>query len=448
MHDTSKPYFSLMHRYFETIMPLSKYCKIYLHPEDPKQVTLFSTLTTAVADVSTDLLRDVEKGKLSKEEKKTLTKLGLLVENVEAEQRELLNYIEVRNAENNVFTATVVLNLDCNLGCKYCYEGARKGKHYLSAETADDFIAFVKSGVLKNMEGISITFYGGEPLLSLDTIIYISKSMRKVAKANDLEFSFSFITNGTLLTPQLVKKLKPLGMRAASITLDGPKEVHDFCRPFKSGAGSFDVIVRNIRDVCSMIDVQVGGNYTRENYPEFPRLLDYLLETGLTPDKIASVKFDPVFRENSEFSSPDFLGGCTSINEPWLVEAGVFLREEILRRGYRTLAMTPIVCFMELQSNVVVNYNGDLYKCPGLVGREKFRAGSLKSGIFDCNASHCLDNWKNEECLACAYLPLCFGGCRYMKLLRDGNMRDVDCRKDFFDKTLAQLVYQDVRYHL
>jgi uncharacterized protein len=429
-------------------MPLSKYCKICRHSEDPKQVTLFSTLTSAVADVSTDLLRDLEKGKLSKEEKKTLTRLGLLVESGAAEQLELLNYIEERNAENNVFTAIVVLNLDCNLGCKYCYEGARKGKHYMSAEIADDFMAFVKSGVLKDMEGINITFYGGEPLLSPDTITHISKSMRKLAKANDLEFGFSFITNGTLLTPQLVKKLKPLGMRAASVTLDGPKETHDRYRPFKSGAGSFDVIMRNVRDVCSMIDVQVGGNYTRENYRVFPRLLDVFLENGLNPEKISSVKFDPVFKESSEFSSPDFRGGCMSINEPWLVEASVFLREEILRRGYRTPMMEPVVCMMELQSNVVVNYNGDLYKCPGLVGREKFRVGTLKSGMLDYDASHCLSNWKNEECLVCGYLPLCFGGCRYMKLLRDGNMRGVDCKKQYLDAILEKLVSQDIQYGL
>lgn len=437
-----------MHCLRETIMPLSKYCKIYRHSEDAKQVTLFSTLTTAVADVSTDLLRDLEKGKLSKEEKKTLTKLGLLVESVEEEQRELLNYIEDRNAENNVFTAIVVLSLDCNLGCKYCYEGSRKGKHYMSPETADDFIAFVKSGALKDMEGVNITFYGGEPLLSRDTITHISKNMRKIAKAEDLEFSFSFITNGTLLTPQLVKTLKPLGMRAASVTLDGPKEVHDLCRPFKSGAGSFDVIVRNIRDVCSMTDVQVGGNYTRENYQEFPRLLDYFLETGLTPKKISSVKLDPVFRESSEFSSPDFLGGCTSIDEAWLMEAGVFLREEILKRGYRTPAIEPVVCMMELRSSVVVNYNGDLYKCPGLVGRDEFRAGALKSGIFDYGARHALDNWKNETCLSCSYLPLCFGGCRYMKLVRDGDLRGVDCKKKYLDAILEKLVLQDVKYGL
>ena len=284
-------------------MPLSRYCKIYRKPEDPKQVMLFSTLTTAVADVASEVLQDIGKDNLSKAEKKILTDLGFLVKNHESEKRDLLRYIDDVNAENNVFTAIVVLNLDCNLGCKYCYEGKRKGKHAMSADTAHDFADFVKSGILDGKDAINLVFYGGEPLLSVDTIIRISKSMRSIVKKQGIEFNFSFITNGTLLTPQVVKKLKPFGLRAASVTLDGPKEVHDAFRPFKTGKGSFDIIVKNIKNVSSLIDVHIGGNYTQDRYREFPWLLDYLIESGLTPDKISSLKFDPVFQESNEFAS-------------------------------------------------------------------------------------------------------------------------------------------------
>ncbi len=411
-----------------------------------KQVMLFSTLTTAVADVTPEVLQDIGKDNLSKSEKKTLMDLGFLVKNHESEKRELLRYIDDVNAENNVFTAVVVLNLDCNLGCKYCYEGKRKGKHALSADTADDFADFVKSGILDNKDALNLVFYGGEPLLSVDTIIRISKSMRSIVKKRGIEYNFSFITNGTLLTPQVVKKLKPFGLRAASITLDGPKEVHDAFRPFKTGKDSFDIIVKNIKNVSSLIDVHIGGNYTQDRYREFPRMLDYLIESGLTPDKISSIKFDPVFQESNEFAPSDFHDGCMSINEPWLVEASIFLREEIMKRGFRTQMIEPVVCAVERPDNLVVNYDGALYKCPGLVGRKNFIVGSVKTGIRDYRATHCLDNWKNDQCLACAYLPLCFGGCRYMKLLRDSNMQGLDCKKEFFDKTLEAFVRQDAGY--
>jgi uncharacterized protein len=417
-------------------------------PEDPKKATLFSTLTTAAADVAVEVLQDIEKGNLSQKEKKTLTDLGFLVKSRKAETRELLRYVDNVNAESRIFTAIVVLNLDCNLGCTYCYEGKRKGKHYMSADTADDFVDFIKAGVIKNKDAINLIFYGGEPLLSVDTIVRISKDIRSFAKKQGIAFGFTLTTNGTLLTPLIVKKLKPLGLRSASITLDGPEKVHDAFRPFKSGKGSFEMIVRNIKNVCSMIDVHIGGNYTRDRYREFPRLLDYLLKNGLGPDKISSAEFDPVFQESKKFATPDFHEGCKSMSEPWLRDASVFLREEILRRGFPTHKIEPAVCAVEHRDHLVVNHDGTLYKCPGLVGRKKFCVGSLKTGILDYHKTHQIGNWKSEKCFACAYLPLCFGGCRYMKQLQDGNMNGINCRKEYFDKTLAQFVAQDIKYDL
>jgi uncharacterized protein len=438
----------LNHFVFEMSMPLSRYCKIFRLPKDPKKVTLFSTLTMAAADVTPEVIQDIERGTLSPKEKKTLRHLGFLVNSLETESRELLRYVDDVNAESSIFTAIVVLNLDCNLGCKYCYEGKRKGKHYMSAETADDFADFIKSSVMKDKERLNLIFYGGEPLLSLDTIVRIAKEIRAAANKQGVAFGFNLTTNGTLLTPQIVKKLKPFGLRSANITLDGPREVHDSFRPFKTGKGSFDTIVRNVKNVSLMIDVHIGGNYTRDRHREFPRLLQYLLRNGLGPDKIASVEFDPVFQESRKFAVPDFHEGCNSANEPWLRDASTFLREEILRRGFLTQKIAPSVCAVEQRDNLVVNYDGTFYKCPGLVGRKKFCVGSLKKGILDYHKTHQIGSWKNKKCLACAYLPLCFGGCRYMKLLQDGTTRGVNCRKKYFDKTLAQFVAQDVRYNL
>jgi len=56
--------------------------------------------------------------------------------------------------------------------------------------------------------------------------------------------------------------------------------------------------------------------------------------------------------------------------------------------------------------------------------------------------------WKNEECAQCAYLPLCFGGCRYMALLRDGKIDKPDCKKDYLDTSLEGLIKQDIKFGL
>jgi uncharacterized protein len=124
------------------------------------------------------------------------------------------------------------------------------------------------------------------------------------------------------------------------------------------------------------------------------------------------------------------------------------LREEILKRGFNTPRITPSFCMIESPDDIVVNYDGTLYKCPGFIGWKGLEVGDLKTGIKDYRKSHNLDLWKNKECISCEYLPLCFGGCRYMKLLRDGNIDDIDCRKPYLDATLETFIKQDVKYIL
>jgi uncharacterized protein len=409
---------------------------------------LFSTKTASAIAVASDLIQDIESDRLSGEEKEALTSLGLLVESHEQETREMLGFVQELNEINRSSKYVLILNLDCNLACTYCFEGTRKGKHYLSDETADRFVAFVKGGDYSNKDEIYVTFYGGEPLLSLGRIISIAGRLRAFCEQKGLRFGFSLVTNGVLLTPAAVRQLTPLGLESAKLTLDGPKEVHDSFRPFRSGDGSFDVILRNIEDVCDLVRVQLGGNFTRDRYREFPRLLDELGRRGLGPDAISLIKFDPVISETSEFAPPDFNDGCASGNESWVADASLFLREEVLRRGYKTQKIMPSPCLLQLADTAVVNYDGSLYKCPGLIGREHCRVGDLKNGLTDYRASHALDAWKNDECLACAYLPLCFGGCKYLKLVQDGGFGGVLCRKPLFDRTLAEFVRQDIKYNV
>jgi len=427
-------------------MILSRYCKIFRDTEDSGRLILFSCKKGSIIRVPEDMSERIGPGDLSQGEVYALGAHGFLVESEEAEKKELLAYIEEMNGINTKFDATVVLNLDCNFACRYCFEGKRKGAFYMSRETADMFINFVRNRIAPEMKEIKVVYYGGEPLLSLELIEYISEGLGNFAEKKGLAFSFGLITNSALLTGRNAERLKRLGLTAASVTLDGPKTIHDQFRPYKSGKGSFDTIVKNLKEVCELIDILIGGNFLEENYREFPGLLDFLMANGLGPDRVSFVKFDPVSKETNEFAPSDFHDGCESINEPWLFDAGLFLREEILKRGYRTQPIIPVICMMEIANNLVINYDGSFFKCPGMIGREKLRAGSLIRGVTDYSWAYNLDNWKNEECLKCCYLPLCRGGCRYSTLITTGNMDGVDCRKPYLDATLEALVKQDIRY--
>ena len=430
-------------------MQPSQYLKVYPCQEKPGHVLLFSTKKAAKIILTQKSFESMGKGTIPPADETILAMLGMIVDDPQAEQDAMLGFMDKLNAMSTGLSLMVVLNLDCNFACPYCYEGDMKGKHYMSDEVADLLIDFIKERFTDDKKSLIVDFYGGEPLLSAGLIKRISQALKSITEARGATYEFTLVTNGSLFVRKVAQALVPLGLKGVKITLDGPPEIHNKCRPFKSGAGSFNTIIKNIKETWDLARIGIGGNFERGNYGEFVMLLDYLAKEGLTPDRIPMVKFDPVMNGPAHDTLPTvYRGGCTSINEPWIGEAAAFLREEILKRGYNTLKITPMTCMVEKTDSYVVNFDGGIYKCPGFIGNKGFEVGDVRTGVIDYTSSYNLGMWKNEACMACEYLPLCFGGCRYMSFIQDGNLDTVDCQKAYLDASLETLINQDIRYTL
>jgi uncharacterized protein len=422
-------------------MQLSRYLKVYPARQKPDSFLLFSTLRTSTVLVSGATLRAAQSCQDLGADGETLKRLGMLVEDPLVEREQMRTLLERANGKSRKFKAIVVLNLDCNLDCSYCYEGPFRGEHYMSERTAQLLVETLIRDRLSKGIDVSLSFYGGEPLLSENLIRQISLPLLEAARLNRVSYSFDLVTNGTLLSRQTAQRLLPLGLKGAKFTLDGPPEIHDRQRPFTSGSGSFDTIVKNLAEVWDIVPIQLGGNFREENYRDFPRLLDLLIERGITPEKLLRVAFTPV---TPQAGCAEHNSGCACSSEPWLIEALPFLRGEIMARGFATSKPAVSACIVEFADNQVVNCDGSLYKCPAFMGWEGLSIGSLEAGASDYAQSHSIGNWQTDECLDCPYLPLCFGGCRFLSLLQGKGMAEVDCRRDFLDQTLESYLLQNM----
>jgi len=428
-------------------MKPSNYHRVFAHAYKKDSLLLFSTRYCSKIIIKRNIWKSSQNTELSQESEAILKRLGMIVDDREEEKRSISCSFEELNNNNTSLDIIAVLNLDCNFACRYCYEGDMKGRIYMSEETAADLIDFIRQRFDHKKKALHLDFYGGEPLLSLGLIRDISLQLNQLLKEKNASYSFGLVTNGSLFKRKTAEELVGLGLKTVKITLDGPPHIHNNNRPFKSGTPSFETILLNIKETCDLVRIAIGGNYEHDNYHEFPMLLDILINEGLTPDRIAQIKFDPVIKRSDRFLSPtDFNDGCMSTDEPWIMEATLFLREEILKRGYKTTGIRPSFCSIENHNSWVVNHDGLLYKCPGFIGMKEFEAGDLKNGPSDYSSSHKTGIWNNSECLECAYLPLCFGGCRFVKFVRDGNLDSPDCQRKYFDTCLEALVKQDIRY--
>lgn len=134
------------------------------------------------------------------------------------------------------FAAIMSVTDDCTNACPYCF--VRFGKHRMTLETAKAACKYIISGAEYHNQRPSMTFFGGEPLLELDTII-------KPIVEEFPEMNFSITTNGYLLTPEVVDYLHAHNV-GILFSFDGVKEVQDNGRPLKNGKSSFDEISKNI----------------------------------------------------------------------------------------------------------------------------------------------------------------------------------------------------------
>lgn len=143
----------------------------------------------------------------------------------------------------------------CNMRCRYCifsgeYEYSRPHGHQsMLLSTAKAAIDF---HLAKNemAESLSIGFYGGEPLLEFDLIKECCEYVRSCERKRETKRGtlFSLTTNGTLLTDERIDFFIENDF-ALTISIDGPREIHDQYRVFPNGSGSFAPVFEGIQRI-------------------------------------------------------------------------------------------------------------------------------------------------------------------------------------------------------
>lgn len=102
---------------------------------------------------------------------------------------------------------------------------------------------------------LGISWFGGEPLLAVDTIREISRrSVSLSARNGNLSYFADMTTNGYLLKRPLFEELVGLGIRRFQITLDGVGQDHDNKRMTAGGGGTFMRIWNNLQSFKSVKD--------------------------------------------------------------------------------------------------------------------------------------------------------------------------------------------------
>ncbi len=322
---------------------------------------------------------------------------------------------------NEVKALCIHICHDCNLRCRYCFadEGAyHSEREFMSEQTAEKAIDFLieNSG---NRKVLEVDFFGGEPLMCLQTIknvVYYAKE--KAAKLGK-KFLFTTTTNALLLDDDAIKFFNE-EMENVVLSLDGRKEVHDAIRKTVNGKGSFDYVIGNIKKfVASRGDKHyyVRGTYTAKNL-DFSEDVLFLADNGFDSISMEPVVTDiddlAIKKEHLPAILAEYEKLCDAYLERYKQGKGFnFFHFNIDLEGGPCLSKRVSACGAGNEYFSVAP-NGDLYPCHQFVGDKKFLMGNVYEGKLDKSvrsvfAENCL--FTRKGCENCFAKFICSGGC-------------------------------------
>lgn len=452
-------------------------------PMPSGDVFLMNTLTDAQLLVSGDV--DALLGRLhaetpdvgslddaSQEALTTLTANGFVVSDRDAEQAVLRTYFEDFREDVSQMRITILTTLQCNFACDYCFQGDHvdggRPAPKMSLQTSERVAQWV-GGQLDTVRPsrLMLTFFGGEPLLNIPAMVDLAERCWQLTQARGIRQIVSIITNGLLLTPELVDQMLPLGLTGVKVTLDGDRDTHDRMRPLRGGQRTFDRIIENVRRVASKIPVAIGGNFDADTVESYPGLLDFLKSQDFA-DRISKVAFKPVIRSSSPAAPKGLIpltpvgadrkplnGTCMSVAGGGRSAASVcdnchfaddqmsFLREETKRHGLPTpdgVHMGP--CELYRRHSHTIGPDGTLYACPGFTGDNALAVGHI-SGQRDRHQAAAAEKFERlapwRQCGDCSFIPVCGGGCAVSSHTELGDMEAPSCHKRSFESALVSL---------
>jgi uncharacterized protein len=266
---------------------------------------------------------------------------------------------------------------------------------------------------------LTITWFGGEPLMAADVIESLSPRLIRVAEERGCEYSAWIFTNGYLLSEDMVDLLLRCRVTKVHIPLDGVGATNDATRRLVGGGPTYQRILENLSLLKPPIYTLVRANVHEGNVGE----IDDLKRAVLTRAKEAGNLIDFYAASIVDVSPAD------ELDSPMAEYAFHGIEVALRPESTHVLVGKDHACVGQNLWMVAMDDEGDLYKCGGkLCGQKDFAYGSAR----DWDPAHPIETASNpdmlsrflntavpsrdDKCYNCVWLPLCGGGCPQMRL--------------------------------
>jgi uncharacterized protein len=349
---------------------------------------------------------------------------------------------KVRNINQISFEVTQA----CSLNCTYCvYGGAydfqrshsRKKMEFDTARKAIDCLyEQIKFREKDRLQAVS--FYGGEPLLNTDLMKQVVDYSKEVFTGWDVRFFIT--TNLTVLDDEMIRFLVENRFHV-TVSLDGPKDVHDNQRVFPNGEGSHDVVMKNLQRIKDYDEdfflKEVNFNCVYSQEQSIRKVYDFFAENPLVNKNV--VRLNSVDPRDSHYYEDvhidgerlkeeyreilDIIREKSAENRDLLpIEKNMLGRYNILDDVLAIRRASHLAGTCLFDSKLFTDVNGNFHACEKI--NDKFPIGNVHDGFQYDKMKKVADDFSGiikEECKGCRFQVIC-SRC-YVCFAKDGEFR-------------------------
>ena len=292
----------------------------------------------------------------------------------------------------------------CNAGCEQC--GSRCDSTGNDILTKEDIINTLKD-IKENIgTDVMINISGGEPLMRKD----LFDIMTEVTK---LGFDWGMVTNGSLITDDVIEKMRSSGMKTITISLDGVKETHDSLRHIPDGYEKVITALTKLKKAGFLDELQITFTANHKNVYELPQIYDIVSSIGI--DSIRVGFMDPIGRA---MDNPGLLLTKEEMEFLfWFInkknkEGKLPIQWGCPHFFAKKADNHSFFCFAGIWAASVLS-NGDIFVCPNVDRRTELIQGNIKNDSFSKvwkeGFKYFRDRPLPDECKGCEYEKECAG---------------------------------------
>ena len=328
----------------------------------------------------------------------------------------------------------------CNLHCDYCFFLKKERLYPGSSMRMSDEVheAYIRQLLeAHQVPQVTVAWQGGEPtLMGLDFFRRTVELQKKYQKPGT-RIENTFQTNGILLNDAWCQFFHENNF-LIGLSMDGPKELHDFYRKDKGGQGTFDRVVAAARLLqANKVEFNILGTVNSKNSHHSLDVYRFFR------DELGAnyIQFIPIVERDNESGFQEGTKVTDRSVEP--AQFGRFLIEifdEWLKRDVGTtfvlnfdgalagwIGMAGTVCIFgpTCGLGLALEHNGDLYSCDHFVEPNYHLGNILKTPLIDLVASEKQQRFGQDKkdtlprfCRECEFLHICHGECPKNRFLK------------------------------